>query len=221
MNNIFYWTEHASERLGNAIFALPAVFLTAFIYWLVRRSLQKHKFGFKFSQVRKKARLNEIMRLLLICWVATAACFTLFPADFWAALHRLITEGYWDMGQFQFGEWSWKYVPVIWYFIFEIDFADTYVKLGLIADMIENVILFMPLGLLLPLIWRGFGFVKTVVAGFLCTAFIELVQPFIMRDGTIDDVIFNTLGAAAGYLLYLAVKGALPRFAERCGVRAE
>lgn len=112
-------------------------------------------------------------------------------------------------------------MPVIWYFIFESGFADTSVKLGLIADMIENVMLFMPLGLLLPLIRRSFGFVKTVLIGFLCTVFIELVQPFIMRDGTIDDVIFNTLGTAVGYLLYLAVKGALPGFAERCGVRTE
>lgn len=71
-----------------------------------------------------------------------------------------------------------------------------------------NVALFVPLGILLPLLSKRFdGFGRAVLCGLLCSLTIEVLQ---YRSGNrsadIDDVILNTLGAALGYVIYWAGK---------------
>lgn len=65
---------------------------------------------------------------------------------------------------------------------------------------ILNVIMLMPLGFLLPLIWGNYRKItKTVVAGFLLSLSIELGQLFNRRVTDIDDLMMNSLGAAVGF----------------------
>lgn len=65
---------------------------------------------------------------------------------------------------------------------------------------ILNIIMFMPLGFLLPLIWENFRNVrKVVLVGFLMSLTIEIGQLFNIRTTDIDDLMMNTLGALAGY----------------------
>jgi glycopeptide antibiotics resistance protein len=73
----------------------------------------------------------------------------------------------------------------------------------LIKDVVGNVVVFVPIGVaaagaLRPMSsWRRFGL--AVVGGFLLSLFIETVQFQIATRATdVDDVIFNTLGAAIG-----------------------
>lgn len=73
---------------------------------------------------------------------------------------------------------------------------------GGIFEHIANIIMFMPLGFLLPLIWKKFKSSKKVVgAGFLFSLAIELSQLLNIRDTDINDLIMNTLGAFLGFLL--------------------
>ena len=66
-----------------------------------------------------------------------------------------------------------------------------------------NVLLFMPLGFLLPLIWGKYRMVShTLLAGFLFTLFIELGQLFNHRLTDIDDILMNMLGTAIGFGLW-------------------
>ncbi|ONG62021.1 VanZ family protein [Bacillus cereus] len=66
-----------------------------------------------------------------------------------------------------------------------------------------NILLFMPLGFLLPTIWRQFRRMKsTAYAGFGFSLAIELGQLLDNRITDIDDLSMNTLGAIIGYLLY-------------------
>lgn len=66
-----------------------------------------------------------------------------------------------------------------------------------------NILLFMPLGFLLPTIWPQFRTIKkTVCTGFLFSLAIELGQLLNHRITDIDDLLMNTLGAILGYLLY-------------------
>ncbi len=66
-----------------------------------------------------------------------------------------------------------------------------------------NILLFMPLGFLLPTIWLQFRRMKsTAYAGFGFSLAIELGQLLDNRITDIDDLSMNTLGAIIGYLLY-------------------
>ncbi|MDZ5606145.1 VanZ family protein [Bacillus pseudomycoides] len=69
-----------------------------------------------------------------------------------------------------------------------------------------NILLFMPLGFLLPIIWPQFRTMKnTAYAGFFFSLAIELSQLLNHRITDIDDLLMNTLGAIIGYLLYRAL----------------
>ena len=69
---------------------------------------------------------------------------------------------------------------------------------------ILNIIMFTPLGFLLPLIWKQCRkLVMTVLLGFQFSLMIELLQLFNRRATDIDDLLMNTLGAFAGFLIWL------------------
>lgn len=70
-------------------------------------------------------------------------------------------------------------------------------------NVLGNLIWFMPLGFLMPLLEGKWGILKTVGIGALISIAIEILQ-FICVTGIsdIDDVIFNTLGTLLGYGLY-------------------
>ena len=65
-----------------------------------------------------------------------------------------------------------------------------------------NVLLFMPFGFFLPLLWKRYGsFFRTLLAGFSVSLFIEGMQIFTYRASDINDLITNTLGTILGYCI--------------------
>lgn len=63
-----------------------------------------------------------------------------------------------------------------------------------------NVIMFLPLGFLLPLLWDDFrSFKNTLTFSFLASLTIEMSQLFTYRATDIDDLITNTLGGCIGF----------------------
>lgn len=69
---------------------------------------------------------------------------------------------------------------------------------------ILNIIMFMPLGFLLPLIWKKYRKLsKTVIAGFVFSLSIELCQLFNRRQTDIDDILMNVLGTILGFGIWL------------------
>lgn len=75
--------------------------------------------------------------------------------------------------------------------------------LSYLKNTILNVILFMPLGFLLPAGWSGFrSLKKTVLTGLSVSVLIEVLQIFTFRLTDIDDLITNTLGAFLGYYVW-------------------
>lgn len=69
-----------------------------------------------------------------------------------------------------------------------------------------NVIMFLPVGFFLPLLFQKYQGTKQVLgfAGFL-TIYIEVLQIFTFRTTDIDDLLTNLLGAWLGYLLVRTV----------------
>ena len=85
-----------------------------------------------------------------------------------------------------------------------IPFSDPnidYVGYGL------NVVLFLPLGFLLPLAWPAFNKVRyALVSGMLISLLVEISQLLNFRSTDIDDLILNTAGAVLGFFLSFVMK---------------
>lgn len=73
-------------------------------------------------------------------------------------------------------------------------------------NVIGNCIWFMPLGFLMPAIYKHYRekSERVIFIGMVISASIEVLQYFLCTGVTdIDDVIFNTIGTAIGYLLWV------------------
>ena len=68
---------------------------------------------------------------------------------------------------------------------------------------IPNIILFLPLGFILPSIWKNMrNPIKSTFLGFCFSLLIELCQLFNYRVTDINDLIYNTIGTLIGYLIW-------------------
>lgn len=76
------------------------------------------------------------------------------------------------------------------------------------AMFVENIIMFIPFGVLLPILFRKFksGW-ACVLTGFICSCSIEILQ-HITQTGylQLDDVVTNTTGMLLGWLIWRAWK---------------
>lgn len=71
-----------------------------------------------------------------------------------------------------------------------------------VINFFGNVIIFMPIGIFVPLLYNNITFKKTAFVGFLISLSIEICQLPLDRATDIDDLWLNTLGAVFGYLVY-------------------
>ena len=74
----------------------------------------------------------------------------------------------------------------------------------IVVNLLGNLLIFTPMGFLLPLLSRRFRRVWPVLfVGFISSLAVETIQ-FIFRVGStdIDDLILNTAGAWLGYIAY-------------------
>jgi glycopeptide antibiotics resistance protein len=106
-----------------------------------------------------------------------------------------------DFGRYR-NNWKPQLVP-LWNLVVNLRDGDR--VMATLAGAAGNVALFLPFGLLLPLLaprmdrcWR------TVGAGFATSAAIELTQLAFpgLRRPDVNDVLMNTLGAALGFAAY-------------------
>ncbi len=83
----------------------------------------------------------------------------------------------------------------------------SYPKDVVFHNVFGNIAFFVPFGLLFPLIFRKAGLGKTALYGFLLSLLFEITQYVTDTGGAdVDDLILNTLGAALGALVFLALK---------------
>ncbi|MFH0070506.1 VanZ family protein, partial [Peribacillus sp. NPDC056705] len=79
----------------------------------------------------------------------------------------------------------------------------------ILKQVVGNIILFLPMGFVLPRIFTNIQTIKKVIfIGFLASLSIELVQAlaglwigYNYRAADIDDLIFNVLGTVIGFLI--------------------
>lgn len=90
-------------------------------------------------------------------------------------------------------------------------------KFDLLLNLIGNFAMFIPSGILLPLIYKNLNSLcKTVGTGFLISLTIETIQlPFAVRASDVDDLILNTAGCLTGYCIYALAR----HFTQKRNVR--
>ncbi len=77
-----------------------------------------------------------------------------------------------------------------------------------LENIVGNIILFMPLGLFIPLVSkRNYSTRQILILSAACSIGIELTQLLSSQFGVyrwvdIDDVIFNTIGGVTGFIVY-------------------
>ena len=81
-------------------------------------------------------------------------------------------------------------------------------KRDMLLNIIGNFAMFIPTGIITPLIYKHLDSLKkTVLTGFSITLAIEIIQlPFASRASDIDDLILNTAGCLAGYGILCLVR---------------
>ena len=92
-----------------------------------------------------------------------------------------------------FAIWNWAVKGVWWHFIYNV---------------IGNCLWFIPLGVLLPAIYKGYRgyFWRVVFIGMVVSSTIEILQYVLCTGVTdIDDVICNTIGTAIGYGVWVLI----------------
>ncbi|WP_019241082.1 MULTISPECIES: VanZ family protein [Bacillus] len=73
----------------------------------------------------------------------------------------------------------------------------------MIEQLILNILMFVPLCILLPIVFKGLrSFWKTTIVALCMTISIEFIQYFTGRSADIDDVIMNVCGGMIGYFLF-------------------
>lgn len=111
----------------------------------------------------------------------------------------------------------------IWYYLLALYLCAVYVVVGLpdiryirldfninlkpfaymfsaYQSSLLNVVLFVPLGFFLTVLWKPFGNVlRTILFGFSISLIIELLQIFTYRATDVNDLITNTFGTLIGW----------------------
>lgn len=163
---------------------LPAALMAGVVYLLLRCLWLKR------SGRARRGWGEECARLLLVCWLAALLSLVWLPGNFWVILWAKAFEGY-------------SYPIEVPWFRGEFAFVPSFRNLWQTA---ANGLLYVPLGLLLPVVWKRAGLWKVTAAGLVLSAVTELGQPVVGRNFDTADLIVNTLGAAAGYLIFAAVR---------------
>ena len=79
---------------------------------------------------------------------------------------------------------------------------------GGVWQFLLNIIMFMPLGFLLPIVFKRFrNWHSVFIISLAFTVATELMQLITSRGTDIDDVIANTVGGLCGFALYLIIIG--------------
>ena len=89
-----------------------------------------------------------------------------------------------------------------------VNLMDYEIKREMLVNIIGNFAMFIPTGIMTPLIYKNINSLKKVVlTGFLISLIIEIIQlPFAVRASDVDDLILNTLGCLLGYGILTLVR---------------
>lgn len=149
-----------------------------------------------WAKERKVSLKREALLLLVYICLVVMARFTFFP---FSKVDGKIQPLVFDRGNwFPFRV---NLIPIVYL----MDYPE---RKEALLNLIGNTAMFLPLGLVWPVVFKKLNnHWKVIAAGAGFSLIIELLQlPFYDRVSDIDDLILNTSGFILGYLIFLLVR---------------
>lgn len=168
---------------GYFLQALPFALIAGIVCWVITR--RRHP-------DMPKDRL--IWRVLFVCYLTGLVCLTLalyFISSLW---YRLLYHSP-DGRAIRMFEWDYNFIP---YFFTRLN-----------SEIIGNITLFMPFGILYPLSKPGVTWKRSLLSAFLCILGIEILQPVFGRAFDVNDICLNMIGVGVSTLLFFVCAKAL------------
>lgn len=145
--------------------------------------------------LHKKEKKEIIKFSLMYVYIFLVLCVTILPIDFTL-------------------DFKWNYHESLNFKYIHLKPFDDLVHgyLGAKKQIILNIIMTIPFGVLYPVLKKKDNIIKTVVATFLLSFTIELIQlimtVFLLhyRSCDVTDLITNTVGGLLGYIIYKLIK---------------
>lgn len=176
--------------VGLFVQVLPVSLLAGLIFSAVR--LQKQK-----KQRRSVSRGRELLLFLFVCYVTGLANLVLVPANFWSGFWYSVCTGVpvWDLPALFSGDFN--LLPTfVRYLTSELTGMP---GRWILTMLVGNFLMFVPLGVFLPLVFPRLQGRKMAAAILLIPLAVELWQPIVGRSFDTDDLICNTLGLLLGW----------------------
>lgn len=127
-----------------------------------------------------KRYLNTWQVWVMVLYIAVVLYLTLFCRE------RLeLTESYIIIPRNKYYLVSIGWMPAVW-------------------EVVDNILLFIPLGILRPMVCVHISWKKVAIIAIATSASIEVCQlVFMLGLFELNDILHNTLGAVVGYSIYL------------------
>lgn len=156
---------------------------------------------FFFRKWKAKGKDMLLVNTLMYVYLSFVLYFTLMPVI--TSLPKILNHPYRPMNM----------VP----FVDVLSGRGDYFRQALL-----NIVMTVPFGFLFPMTRKpAAGFGKTIFFCFIMSLGIELLQPLLdgFRSADITDLITNTIGGAAGYVIYIIFRPITSRILGRLGNR--
>lgn len=139
--------------------------------------------------VRDKKRIRFIGKILFVLYIAFIIYFLIFSD--WYGRSEMTSEYRYNLVLFREIKRFWEYREQLGMF-------------AMFTNLFGNVLIFMPFGFFMPVAFRNKRFFSALCYSFglsLCVETFQLVAKVGSFD--VDDLLLNTAGGAAGYILYV------------------
>ena len=189
---------------------LPISLLAAVVFVYVRRCSRKRR----FSSVNKE---REAVLAVFVCYLTGLLSLVWTPNNFWTYIWFYLFNGYPGTTIGPLFKLEYSLIPsIVRYWRGELT-GGSWVQFMAVG----NVLMFIPLGFLLPLLDRKVQAKNMVFVFFSCSLLIEIIQPVFGRSFDVDDLIYNTIGAALGFALFALFRMLCPKTVAGCRVPGE
>ena len=150
-------------------------------------------------KAKRRKRMRVLGKILFVLYIAFLLYFLIFSD--WYGRAGVMSEYHYNLVPFQEIKRFWNYRYMLGWVSF--------------ANLIGNILVFVPFGFFMPMASRYRSFILTMTYSLGLSILVEAFQ-FVSRVGSfdVDDIILNTIGGIIGYILFV-ICNTIRRWLER------
>lgn len=171
--------------IGYFLQALPIALIVSAIYGII-----------KFRKDKNTPISKKIFSCVLVCYITSLMCLVIgldLMLIFWHNLFYPFDSG----------------ITIGW-FGGAIDLIPDFLN-NINSEVIGNVLMFLPFGILYPLSKEEPTFKNTIITGIILVVLIEILQPIFGRAFDINDIILNSIGIVVSTAIFMGIKKVFER----------